>query len=344
MHHLVLAAVVIITIIYAVLPLIFRYSAAFQRQLVFLPYTIGLRWPIKVNYSQPKIHGLQGTRNFYLPTAPKVHVGVWHVLPRDLVDTFSENTETSLANGNPIVLYLHGNSGSRATGHRVELYKLLQFHNYHVIAFDYRGKFTFTCTCYGCIDVSPGFADSSQVLMTENGATIDAIRVYEYIRLFSGKSTVIVWGHSLGSAVAIKMVASLCAVKQSPDRLILESPFNNIRDVFRNHPLTLIYRPLSVVDRFFTERLETNNVAFDSDVHIAGVECPTLILHARDDRIVPIFLTRKLYEAGLKSRPTNAAALQFIEFPLDLHCGHECIYSAPQLPSIIQQLVDLDGF
>lgn len=316
MHHLVLAAVVIITIIYAVLPLIFRYSAAFQRQLVFLPYTIGLRWPIKVNYSQPKIHGLQGTRNFYLPTAPKVHVGVWHVLPRDLVDTFSENTETSLANGNPIVLYLHGNSGSRATGHRVELYKLLQFHNYHVIAFDYR----------------------------ENGATIDAIRVYEYIRLFSGKSTVIVWGHSLGSAVAIKMVASLCAVKQSPDRLILESPFNNIRDVFRNHPLTLIYRPLSVVDRFFTERLETNNVAFDSDVHIAGVECPTLILHARDDRIVPIFLTRKLYEAGLKSRPTNAAALQFIEFPLDLHCGHECIYSAPQLPSIIQQLVDLDGF
>lgn len=123
-----------------------------------------------------------------------------HVLPRDLVDTFSENTETSLANGNPIVLYLHGNSGSRATGHRVELYKLLQFHNYHVIAFDYRGKFTFTCTCYGCIDVSLGFADSSQVLMSENGATIDAIRVYEYIRLFSGKSTVIVWGHSLGSA------------------------------------------------------------------------------------------------------------------------------------------------
>lgn len=40
--------------------------------------------------------------------------------------------------------------------------------------------------------------------------------------------------------VAIKMVAQLCAVKQSPDRLILESPFNNIRDVFRNHPLTQV--------------------------------------------------------------------------------------------------------
>jgi pimeloyl-ACP methyl ester carboxylesterase len=56
-----------------------------------------------------------------------------------------------------------------------------------------------------------------------------------------------------------------------------------------------LYRPLSVVDRFFTERLPSNNVAFDSDVHIAGVECPTLILHARDDPIVPVCLTKKVY-------------------------------------------------
>ena len=55
-----------------------------------------------------------------------------------------------------------------------------------------------------------------------------------------------------------------------------------------------LYRPLSVVDRFFTERLPSNNVAFDSDVHIAGVECPTLILHARDDPIVPVCLTKKV--------------------------------------------------
>ena len=56
-----------------------------------------------------------------------------------------------------------------------------------------------------------------------------------------------------------------------------------------------MYRPLSFVDRFFTERLETSNVTFDSEIHIARVECPTLILHAQDDRIVPIFLTRKVY-------------------------------------------------
>ena len=40
--------------------------------------------------------------------------------------------------------------------------------------------------------------------------------------------------------VGIKMVAQLSAVNQAPDGLILESPFNNIRDVFRNHPLTIV--------------------------------------------------------------------------------------------------------
>lgn len=49
------------------------------------------------------------------------------------------------------------------------------------------------------------------------------------------------------------------------------------------------------MDRFFTESLKTNNVAFDSAVHIARVECPTVILHALDDHIVPIFQPRKVF-------------------------------------------------
>jgi hypothetical protein len=45
-----------------------------------------------------------------------------------------------------------------------------------------------------------GFADSSNVVMSENGAVNDATRAYQYIRKYSGKSKVIVWGHSLGTA------------------------------------------------------------------------------------------------------------------------------------------------
>lgn len=39
-----------------------------------------------------------------------------------------------------VVIYMHGNAGTRASDHRVQLYKILNDRNYHVIAFDYRGK------------------------------------------------------------------------------------------------------------------------------------------------------------------------------------------------------------
>ena len=55
--------------------------------------------------------------------------------------------DDSLRNsGKHAVLYLHGNSGSRAGEHRKELYTLLQKEDYHLVAFDYRG-----------------YADSSQI-------------------------------------------------------------------------------------------------------------------------------------------------------------------------------------
>ena len=47
--------------------------------------------------------------------------------------------ESQLSGGSPIVIYLHGNTGSRAREHRLHLYEVLQQLNYHVIAFDYRG-------------------------------------------------------------------------------------------------------------------------------------------------------------------------------------------------------------
>lgn len=41
--------------------------------------------------------------------------------------------------GRPIILYLHGNSGSRAGPHRKELYQILQELDSHVLCLDYRG-------------------------------------------------------------------------------------------------------------------------------------------------------------------------------------------------------------
>lgn len=80
----------------------------------------------------------------------------------------------------PIVLYLHGNTGTRANGHRVDLYKTLRRLGYHVIAMDYRG-----------------FADSSNISPTEPGCVSDSLAMYHYIKNLTN-SPVFVYGHSLG--------------------------------------------------------------------------------------------------------------------------------------------------
>ena len=66
-----------------------------------------------------------------------------HILPRSLVESSTGKDDKfyldALKNsGKTIIIYFHGNSGSRAGEHRKELYALLQDQDYHVITFDYR--------------------------------------------------------------------------------------------------------------------------------------------------------------------------------------------------------------
>lgn len=83
----------------------------------------------------------------------------------------------------PIVLYLHGNTGTRANGHRVDLYKTLRRLGYHVIAMDYRG-----------------FADSSDISPTEVGCVQDAFAMFRHIKNLTS-SPIFVYGHSLGNVI-----------------------------------------------------------------------------------------------------------------------------------------------
>jgi hypothetical protein len=67
-----------------------------------------------------------------------------HVLPASLmnesVNASDSFYEEALSHGEPVIVYMHGNSGSRGSAHRIELYTLLRNMDCHVIAFDYRSK------------------------------------------------------------------------------------------------------------------------------------------------------------------------------------------------------------
>lgn len=64
-----------------------------------------------------------------------------HILPRNLLDKYENDNSTYeqlLSHGEPIIIYMHGNSGTRANEHRIHLYHVLQDINCHIIAVDYR--------------------------------------------------------------------------------------------------------------------------------------------------------------------------------------------------------------
>lgn len=188
--------------------------------------------------------------------------------------------EASLSEGDPVIVYLHGNTGSRAREHRVELYKVLQTLNYHIICFDYRG-----------------YADSSPITPSKTGVVQDALKVYEYAKSLAKVSPVIIYGHSLGAAICTDAVAKLCQSGDPPKAIILESPFNNIYDQIKLYPMVSLWREMPWFNWFFMGTLTKNDVDFVPDQRIAQIYIPILIMHAKvvDNTVSPKNAAKNCY-------------------------------------------------
>jgi len=309
--------------LFVALPFLFKYTPWIQRNLVFLPF---VKWPKNVNFSAPHQEGVNATRNTYLETEPGVRVGIWHILPQSLTEEAEGKSEEwfdeRLGDDRPVVMYLHGNSAHRAGPHRVELYQVLRALDYHVICFDYRG-----------------YADSSQVLPNETGVVSDAKAVHAWLSARTGTSPLVVWGHSLGTAVSSHLVADLCQEGNRPCGLVLESPFNNIFDEVRNHPMAWVWRKMPWFDWFFTDALADSDLGFVSDQRIAHIDIPILIMHAKDDAVVPFKLGKALYETALQVRDSNWRRIDFHEFGEEFGYAHKFICRAPELPGIVREFI-----
>lgn len=102
-------------------------------------------------------------------------------------------------------------------------------------------------------------------------------------------------GHSLGTGVGCHTMARLKQLNIfGPRVLVLESPFNNIRDEVREHPFSRLFRHLPWFDYTIVDPMYENHLRFESDKHIATFHQPVMILHAVDDIVVPYKLGRKV--------------------------------------------------
>lgn len=157
------------------------------------------------------------------------------------------------------ILYLHGNAGN--LGEFAKRYRLLDANGDGVLAVDYRG-----------FGASTGAPDEKG-LIKDGQAAYDALISREI-----GLSHIIIYGHSLGSGVAVALAA-----RHKVAALVLEAPFSSAVDVgaFR-------YPEFPVRDLMRDQ--------FRSDLAIVKVKSPILILHGTADKTVPYQFGKRLYD------------------------------------------------
>ncbi|KAJ6654020.1 hypothetical protein lerEdw1_007529 [Lerista edwardsae] len=298
-------------IVYVSVPFVVYLFPSLLEKFVYLSF---LNYPLWADFSKPEVF-LNHTMNLYLTSEPGVTLGVWHTLPgnrqKEAEGKDSGWFQEALADENPVLIYLHGNGGSRAVSHRVALVKVMSDGGFHVLAVDYRG-----------------FADSTGQ-PSEDGLTTDILCVYDWVKARSGNSTILLWGHSLGTGVATNTAKKLEEKGIVVDAIVLEAPYTNIRDAVANIYITQIYCRIPGFDYVVSDIVARTDLSFPNDKN------PLLILHAEDDAVIPEFLGEKLFEIAQRTSKKKEN-VRFVSFPASLRLGHEYICTHAGLATIVK--------
>ena len=198
-----------------------------------------------------------GVQDVFLPVsaaadAPRIHAWWW-----------------AAADSNaPAVLFLHG-ARWNLTGH-VRRMEQLRRMGYSVLAIDYRG-----------------FGKSDGDLPSEQMAYEDARVAWAWMaQRQPDPARRLIFGHSLGGAIAIDLAASIAGKHPQAKGLIVESTFTTLADAA--NALTFDWLPASL---FLTQK-------FDSLDKIKAVDMPVLVVHGISDRLVPSRFSETLYQAA----------------------------------------------
>lgn len=165
-----------------------------------------------------------------------------------------------------VLLFFHGNAGN--ISHRLDSIRQFRDLGLSVFIIDYRG--------YGRSEGRP----------TEKGLYRDADAAWQYLTAERGKaaSEIIIFGRSLGASVASRLAA-----QHRPLALIVESAFTSVPDIAQDLYPWLPARWLS--------RLSHATHDFVREVH-----CPVLVIHSRDDEIIPFHHGEAIFASANEPR------------------------------------------
>jgi fermentation-respiration switch protein FrsA (DUF1100 family) len=160
------------------------------------------------------------------------------------------------------ILFCHGNGGNMM--HRLDSIDIFYSLGLNCFIFDYRG--------YGGSDGKP----------TEEGTYLDAAAAYNWLteQKKTSPKNVIIFGRSLGGTIAAKLASNIKAKS-----LIMESSFTSYVDIGRKfYP----YMPVKWFAAFSYRTID----------YIKDTHCPVMIIHSRNDEIIPHEFGLQLYETA----------------------------------------------
>jgi fermentation-respiration switch protein FrsA (DUF1100 family) len=170
------------------------------------------------------------------------------------------------------LLFCHGNAGN--ISHRLDSIRLFHELGLNVLIFDYRG--------YG----------RSSGTASEQGTYRDADAAWEYLVGERGipPQRIVLFGRSLGAAIASDL-----ATRTQPGAVILESAFTSVPDMAARLYPWLPVRWLA-------------SYRYDNAAKIRNISSPVLVMHSRDDEIIPFAHGERLY--ALASEPKRMFVLR----------------------------------
>lgn len=166
-----------------------------------------------------------------------------------------------------LILYFHGNADNlqRWGKYSGDFTRL----GYDILMMDYRG--------YG---KSTGYPSERELYN-------DALTMLHWSQINVAHTRLIIYGRSLGSAVASNLATAV-----TPDMLILETPFDELRGA--------IYEPLKSILYFLPLHSTFSNKTF-----LSKVTCKKVIIHGTKDQVVPL-------SSALRLKPLLVEGDQFV--------------------------------
>ena len=246
-----------------------------QRRLVFVGQSVFRNVDLRISST---VWDERQLRDVKVPTPDGLKLNGWLAL----TDPTSLDNKAAVA-GKPLIVYFGGNAGTRRM--RQTSLSMLETMGCSALIVDYRS-----------------FADNdgkpSEEAFLRDGRTVVN---WANTELGVPDDRIILYGESLGGAVATGVAAAMCEDGREPGGLVLRATFASMTETAGHHypflPVSLL-----LIDRF------------PSVDRIPSVTCPVLQFHGDEDVVIPLTHGKRL-QAATPAESSGGIPKRFIELP-----------------------------